>query len=615
MYFVNVIRNASHDSKKMWNILNDMMGSKSKSPPSFLESEGHFIITPVGIANHLSNFFNNKVEKLRNEMCQTNNMQSQTLIRDQIMRGKKCTFEFTKVNVSYVEKLLLNCKDKPSGVDNMDVRLLKLVANLIATPVCHMLNLSFEKCVFPQAWKIAKIVPLPKNATVPFSGPNSRPISLLPAMSKIMEKIAFEQIQCYFSANDLNTDFQHAYRGGHSTSTALIQMTDDWHREINNKNLVGAVLLDFSAAFDIIDHNLLLQKLKGYGFNSTAILWLGNYLANRKQTVYFNGHFSEFKSLNCGIPQGSCLGPLLFSVFTNELPLTVTNAKIAMYADDSTIYVSESTIEMLNNVLNNELQLVLDWVTHNKLVLNVSKTKSLVFGTKHLLSNDPKLNLYIKGMAVEQVQKTKLLGIIVDSNLSWAQHIGKVVVKMGRGLSVIRRCSHFLPKNIMGNVIKTIVLAHLDYCSEVWSGAAMSHIKKLQIAQNKAARCLLRCSYRSNVKIMHNFLSWLSVKNRFTASLLNFTRKISVTKLPRVLYKCLSFSSDKHNYNTRHAMEGRFTLPKVKTNRAKSTALYRAMSKWNTMPGHIIQENCKNRFKLLLKKHLLVEQLSAVANI
>ena len=225
-----------------------------------------------------------------------------------------------------------------------------------------------------------------------------------------------------------------------------------------------------------------------------------------------------------------------------------------MYADDSTIYVSESTIEMLNNVLNNELQLVLDWVTHNKLVLNVSKTKSLVFGTKHLLSNDPKLNLYIKGMAVEQVQKTKLLGIIVDSNLSWAQHIGKVVVKMGRGLSVIRRCSHFLPKNIMGNVIKTIVLAHLDYCSEVWSGAAMSHIKKLQIAQNKAARCLLRCSYRSNVKIMHNFLSWLSVKNRFTASLLNLTRKISVTKLPRVLYKCLSFSSDKHKHQ---ACDGR----------------------------------------------------------
>ena len=176
---------------------------------------------------------------------------------------------------------------------------------------------------------------------------------------------------------------------------------------------------------------------------------------------------------------------------------------------------------------------------------------------------------------------------------------------MGRGLSVIRRCSNFLNKKVMGNVIKTIVLSHLDYCSGVWSGAAISTIKKLQIAQNKAACCLLRCPLRSSVDAMHGCLSWLSVRNRLTASLLNFTRNILVTKQPRVLYQQLGLSSDEHDYSTRHATEGRFTLPKVRTNKGKNTVIYRAMINWNAMPSHVIQENRKPQFKVLLKEHLL----------
>ncbi len=144
---------------------------------------------------------------------------------------------------------------------------------------------------------------------------------------------------------------------------------------------------------------------------------------------------------------------------------------------------------------------------------------------------------------------------------------------MGRSLSIIRRCCDFLPLYLRGSVIKSLVLSHLDYCSEVWSCAATSSIKKLQIAQNKAARCLLRCPYRTNVSAMHNCLARLNVKNRFIASLLAFIWKISVTKLPRVLYKRLSFSSDEHVYNTRHATKGRFTLPKVKTNTVGTSSI------------------------------------------
>lgn len=544
VYYDSLIINEKHDNKKLWSILKSMLGRNVKSTPSFLESGGQFITKPMDIANHLNNYFCDKIDRLRDDMGETNNSKAEFLIRNCIMVGKTCNFEFVHVTAGQVEKLLLECKEKPSGVDNIDPKLLKLAASFIAVPIAHILNLSFNKGVYPHAWKSAKIVPLPKNTAVPFCGPNSRPVSLLPALSKIMERIVFEQIQKYFSDNNLNTDFQHAYRAGHSTATAMAQMTNDWLMALDNRRLAGAVLLDFSSAFDLIDHNLLLRKMQCYGFGQAASLWLQSYLENRRQAVFFNGSFSDGKNVRCGIPQGSCLGPLLFSIYTNDLPLVLKKAKIAMYADDSTIYSSQATIEELQNVLMEELKAVLEWVTNNKLVLNVGKTKGIVFGTKHMLLTDPKLHLVVKDISVEQVRVTKLLGVEIDNKLSWSEHIRTVVRRMGQSLSMVRRCSHMLPLNMTADVIKTLVLWQLDYCSEIWSCAAVTHIKTLQTVQNRAARCALRCPLRTNVNWMHNILSWLKVKERFTASLLNFTRNIVTTKLPNVLFQKLCLSSD-----------------------------------------------------------------------
>ena len=338
---------------------------------------------------------------------------------------------------------------------------------------------------------------------------------------------------------------------------------------IDNRRFAAAVLLDFSSAFDLIDHNLLLRKMQCYGFSSAASIWLQNYLINRRQTVFFNGSFSEEKTVCCGIPQGSCLGPLLFSIYKNDLPLVLRKAKIAMYADDSTIYSSQSTVQELEIVLMEELKSVIEWVTNNKLVLNISKTKSIIFGTRYMLLNEPRLNIVVKDINVAQVQETKLLGIEVDNKLSWSSHINAVVRRMGRGLSMVRRCSNMLPFNMTADVIKTVVLSQLDYCSEIWSCAAAAHIKAIQTVQNRAARCALRCPLRTNVNMMHNVLSWLKVKERLLASLLNLTRNIVITKIPNVLQQKLCFSSDEHSYETRHATEGRFKLPKVKTNCGK----------------------------------------------
>ena len=360
------------------------MVRKSNPTPSFIEVEGTFLTKPVDIANYFNDYFTNKVCKLRQEMPTPHCEPLYSCIQDKIMNDKKCSFEFCKVTIEEVEKLLLSINnEKPPGIDNLDGKLLRMVADHIATPICNIFNLSLDSNMCPQIWKEAKVIPLPKNTRAAFTGSNSRPISLLPVMRKLLEKIAFDHIQCYFSMNNLTSIYQHAYREGHSTSTALTQMTDDWLKDIDQQNIVGAVLLDFSAAFDVIDHNLLLKKLKCYGFTPSAVAWIESYLTNRKQKVFFNGSLSNPRHLQCGIPQGSSLGPLLFSIFTNDLPLVCKKACMSMYADDSTLYMSAPTVKEITSALNKELQMVFKWVSGNKLVFNISKTKSYLGQSTH----------------------------------------------------------------------------------------------------------------------------------------------------------------------------------------------------------------------------------------
>ena len=358
-----------------------------------------------------------------------------------------------------------------SGTDNLDSRILKLVVHSVATPICHIFNQCLNRGVHPTVWKEAKIIPLPKDKNKTFTGPNSRPISILPLLSKIIEKIVFKQVMDYFSNNDLLSPFQHAYREGHSTSTALLQMNDDWLSSMDNRKLVGAVMLDFSAAFDVIDHTLLVGKLQCYGFTSNALSWFIHYLSGRNQRVFFNGSYSKWNPMNCGVPQGSCLGPLLYSIFTNDLPLGLNNVNTIMYADDTTLYSAATTEQAVTDTLNMALADIYKWIECNKLVLIISKTKAIALGSRHMLSKSPKLKLAIGTTQIEQVNTIKLLGVTIDSSLSWSKHINNIVVKMGRGIGMTRKCSAFITPSIMKSVIHSLVLSHLEYCPVIWSSA------------------------------------------------------------------------------------------------------------------------------------------------
>lgn len=609
LYYQKKINEVKSDSKKVWSTLNELMGKKTRSDPTFLEGDGIYLTKPREIANYLSQSFTNKIKKLRNamEVRQEEKITCQ-LIRKYIMQTKNCTFEFAEVTEDDVKKLLKESKEKPSGIDNIEVRLLKMVVDFISLPVSHIINLSLRNNIFPSPWKMAKLIPLIKNNKEPLSGQNSRPISLLPALSKIMEKVVYDQIQEYFTAQGLNTIYQHAYKMGHSTTTALTQITDHWLQEIDNKKIVGTIFLDLSAAFDLLDHTILLNKLKCYGFLLPALRWLESYLSNREYKVYFNGNYSDVGHMDCGVPQGSCLGPLLFSIFTNDLPLVLQHATMAIYADDTTLFASAQTDCQLNNILNDELALVTQWIRANKLVVNVKKTKCMVVGTKHLLKTTPMLHLTSGNMIIEQVDQAKLLGVIVDSRLSWTSQINYVLQKMGRSMGIIKHCRECIPRWLTKQLVQSLVLSYLDYASVVWSNTSENNLHKLQVAQNKAARIVLGCPYRTNVRTMHNSLAWLTVKCRLKYFLITFIRNIILTKIPKVIHNKLSFFSDNHSYGTRQTSVTRCALPCCKTNQMQRTVCYRAMVAWNALPGFLLLENSKRCFQKKLKVFLFIQE-------
>jgi len=308
--------------------------------------------------------------------------------------------------------------------------------------------------------------------------------------------------------------------------------------------------------------------------------------------------------VDSGIPQGSCLGPLMYSIFTNDLPQVLRSANLSMYADDTTVYASAKTAEELTVILNRELSSIGKWVLDNKMVLNLAKTKSIIFGSNHSLRVEPELRLCIDGTSIKQVKVTKLLGVTLDDKLSWSKHIDTIVNKMDKALAAVRRCRNHLTPDLRILVVSSLVLSQLDYCQIVWANATKKDLNRLQLVQNKAARFALQCPYRTSIQSMHASLHWLKVEDRMIAALLLSTWRLLQSKTPADQYRQLNKNVASHSYATRRAIEGRFSLPRANTNFLKCTVGYRAMKSWNLLPTEIINMTRKCMFKKQIMKHL-----------
>ena len=292
--------------------------------------------------------------------------------------------------------------------------------------------------------------------------------SVLPVISKLFEKLVFNQLYQYMKENGLFSSCQSGFSRLNSTLTCLLKMSDDWYNGLDLGKLVGLVFIDLKKAFDMVDHDILCKKLEHYGVQQRELSWFRSYLSNCKQFCRVNGVDSNVGEIEMGVPQGSCLGPLLFLIYINDLPQAVQHSSVTMYADDTSLCHQSRDLTQLSEAINSDLKKLETWLQGNKFSLNVAKTHSMLISTKQkgssLRSRIEALELKIRDNELVVVQKTKYLGVQIDCSLDWKVQINAVATKVSRVIGFLRHAKCFLPKASLKTLYTGIVEPHFRYC-------------------------------------------------------------------------------------------------------------------------------------------------------
>ena len=566
MYYQKQFELYKSDIRKTWSKINEIITKNKKMPefPQYFMDKDKILTDDKDIANCFNNFFVNVGPTLSKSIHVASNKSYQSYLTDQIA----CSFDFKLVTKDEIVKIVRELHPKSSfGQDNISTILLKAISMEIYETLTLIINQSLSTGIFPDKLKIAKIKPIFKkeNPNIP---DNYRPISLLPAISKVFEKVAFIQVYAYFMENKLLYDSQYGFRTLHSTELAALELTDKIYLHLDKKENPLAIFLDLSKAFDTIDHSILLDKLQHYGIKNAAHLWFSSYLSNRCQYVQYNDQESALLPITTGVPQGSILGPLLFIIYMNDIHKVTDKFSFILYADDTSLveplctfkFCAEENIHDISSNINTELDAVYEWLSLNKLSLNVKKTKMMLFHYRQQRDMSGLIpKLMINKVPIEYVKEFNFLGITLDECMAWNRHINKIACKLSCTIGTLKRVKRFLPSFILKMLYNSLVLPYMNYGILTW-GKNITRIEKLQ---KTAVRIISSAKYNAHTEPLFKKLSLLKISDIYKISMLKFYYKYKNDKLPAYFNGILESSSVTHEHDTRNKQELQASIPRT----------------------------------------------------
>ena len=515
--------------------------------------------------------------------------------------------DFVPVTSSEVQRLLTVMPSKSSPLDVIPTSLLKSCSTAFSGIIAHLANLTFQFGQFPAKFKLAQITPLLKQKGLDTAEPSSyRPISNLNTISKILERLVLTRITSHLNMSGSLDQFQSAYRSGYSTETALLKVTNDIFEAFDAGKSTILVALDLSAAFDCIGHDTLIRRLQHtYGIGGLALQWLQSYLHRRSTFVKWMGVTSQHATTHTGVPQGSSLGPQLFSMYVAPLAGLIRSFGINyhQYADDTQLYIaiSKSDVSVQLATLEQCIVSVHQWLLHNGLALNPKKSDVIQFVSRRS-KIDEVVSVRISDAVIKPVPAIKSLGMTLDRHLIFDQHVNNVCKACYWHIRALRHVRDSLPDDVARTVACSIVTSRLDYCNSLYTGMSSTNVQKLQRVQNTLARVVLKRRKFDHITPLLEELHWLPVKHRLTFKLATLTFKILSTGQPTYLRELIDVYDPVRTL--RSSDQRQLRVVRTRTVLGSRAFRHSAAAIWNNIPVDIRTSQSVCSFRRNLKTFL-----------
>lgn len=586
----------TNNAKLLWKRINEVLGKNSKQDAVVLKVNESEVAEPTMVATHFNDYFTTIGAKLAEQLTSTRNINEFNTIKTlPRMGGSFFLFPAAPEEIARVIKTL--DPSKAVGHDGFPVTALKQHSEQLSKILASTFNDSVTSGTYPEHLKEAIVHPIFKGGD-PTQMSNYRPISVLPSMNKIFETLLSSRLTKFLSKHKFFYEMQYGFRKGSCTEVAVLDLVNDISEVIDQKQKVaGSIFLDLAKAFDTIDHELLLDKLNSYGVRGLVNDLLRSYLCNRRQKVSVNGNFSPERCINCGVPQGSNVGPLLFLIYINDMARLKLHGRPRLFADDTVVtYRNGGVLEMVSD-MTDDLAKINAFLENNLLSLNAKKTKIMFFrGSRMTIPPHP--NVEVKGCCIDEVETFKYLGIHLDSTLTWKIHIENLVKSNAPLCGMFRKLSHFLPRHVLMKVYYSFVHSRYQFGVSIWGSACASHLKTVQIQQNRCLKAILKLPFLFPTLELYNS----TLHNALPIAALHELQTTILT------HRMVKLKDIHHNFEIRMLnhqrgmrIQERLVVPRFRTELGRRRFCCNGPRMYNNLPGDLKTSDQLLKFKQKVK--------------